>query len=308
MINFIKYRKIYYLFSGILILASIFSLFFFGLKLGIDFRGGSILEIEFKKDMPSSQKIQEELAELDLGSIYLQTTGERGLILRMKDIDEETHQELIERLRKEGEFEEKRFEAIGPAIGQELQQKTKILIALSLLIIVSYIAISFRKISRPIHSLQYGLVTALVALFHDVLITLGVFSFLGKFLEVEITVPIVVGLLTVFGYSINDTIVVFDRIRENLLKKVAINYGETVNVSLNQTLLRSLNTSLTTLFVLISLFFLGGETLKYFALVLILGVALGAYSSIFIASQVMVSLFNLKRRRLDFISKYAIRK
>ncbi len=296
-INFLKYRKIYYIFSGTLILASLFSLFFFGLKLGIDFTGGSILELEFREKLPSNQSIKEALSDLNLGSISLQTTGEKGLILRMRDIDEETHQEIIQRLKRDRQFEEKRFETIGPVISQELKQKTKILIILALLSVVFYIAISFRRISQPLSSFQYGLVTAFVALFHDILIPLGIFSLLGKFLEVQITIPIVVGLLTVFGYSINDTIVVFDRIRENLLKKVWITFTDTVNISLNQTLVRSLNTSLTTLFVLFSLFFLGGESLKYFTLVLILGVALGAYSSIFIASPVLVSWQSFSQRR-----------
>jgi len=295
--NFIRYRKIYYIFSGVLIAASLFALFFFGVNLGIDFTGGSILEVEFNNSRPSNQKVQEELASLNLGSIYLQTTGEKGLILRLKTIDEDTHQELIERLKEEGEFAEKRFEVIGPAIGQELQQKTKTLIALSLLAIVLYVALSFRRISRPLLSWHYGLVTAFVALFHNILIPLGVFSVLGEFLEIQITIPIIVGLLTVFGYSINDTIVVFDRIRENLLRRRGITYEDTVNLSLNQTFTRSLNTSLTTLFVLISLFFFGGESLKYFALVLILGVTLGTYSSIFIASPILVSWLNFKQRR-----------
>ena len=295
--NFTRYRKIYYIFSVVLIAASLFALFFFGVNLGIDFTGGSILEVEFNNSRPSNQKVQEGLANLNLGSIYLQTTGEKGLILRLKNIDEGVHQELIEKLKEEGEFTEKRFEVIGPAIGQELQQKTKTLIALSLLAIVLYVALSFRRISRPLLSWHYGLVTAFVALFHNILIPLGVFSVLGEFLEIQITIPIIVGLLTVFGYSVNDTIVVFDRIRENLLRRTGITYEDTVNLSLNQTFTRSINTSLTTLFVLISLFFFGGESLKYFALVLILGVTLGTYSSIFIASPILVSWFNLKQRR-----------
>jgi len=234
---------------------------------------------------------------IERGLIYIQTTGERGLILRMRDIDEETHQKLIEILRREGEFEEKRFEVIGPAVGKELQQKTTTLIVLSLLAIVSYVAISFRRISQPLLSWQYGLVTAFVALFHNVLIPLGIFAVFGKFLGVQITIPIVVGLLTILGYSVNDTIVVFDRIRENLLKRIGVTYEDTVNRSLNQTLVRSLNTSLTTVFVLISLFFFGGESLKYFSLILILGVVLGTYSSICIASPLMVSWFNARQKK-----------
>ena len=323
--NFLKYRKIYFVFSGILILASLFSLFMFGLKPGIDFTGGSILEVEYKANRFSNQEIKEKLAELDLGEIYIQPTGERGVILRMKDIDEATHQQVLEKL---GEAEELRFESIGPTIGQELKGKTKIVIVLSLLAIVLYIAFAFRKISRPLTSWQYG-IASLLALFHDILIPIGILSLLGFLYGVQITIPVIVALLTVLGYSINNTVVVFDRIRENLLKRIGATvaetsshlpersegremnkvqrtpprsvsqssaYEETVNNSLNQTLTRSINTSLTTLFVLTAIFFLGGETLKYFALALILGITAGTYSSIFLASPILVSWLRWRQR------------
>jgi preprotein translocase subunit SecF len=283
-VNFLKYSKIYFIFSGILIIAAIVCLFIFGLKPGIDFTGGSILEVEYKEARPSNQQIKEVLAELDLGEIYIQPTGEKGVILRMKDIGEDAHQKVLEKLKG---AEELRFESIGPVIGRELKDKTKIVVILSLLAIVSYIALVFRKVSRPIASWQYGL-SSLLALFHDILIPLGIFSLLGKFYGIQITIPVVVALLTVLGYSINNTVVVFDRIRENLLKRVGEKYEETVNISLSQTLTRSLNTSLTTLFVLVAIFFFGGETLKYFALALIIGIVAGTYSSLFLASPVLV--------------------
>jgi len=294
MINFIKYSKIYFFFSGILIAASIFAIIFFGFNLGIDFTGGSILELEFKKERISNQEIEKKLADLNLGNFVLQSTGERGLILRMKDISEETHQEILKKF--QGEAEEKRFEAIGSVIGRELKQKTKIFIFLTLLAIICYIGFAFRRASRPVSSWQYGLTAALVAFFHDILIPLGVFSFLGKFYQVQLTIPIIVGLLTILGYSVHDTIVVFDRIRENLLRKRGIGFEETINQSLNQTLTRSINTSLTSLFVLFAIFFLGGETLKYFSLVLILGISLGTYSSIFIASPILIVLLKWKHK------------
>ncbi|MFC1630072.1 protein translocase subunit SecF [Patescibacteria group bacterium] len=297
--NFLRYRKIYYAFSGLLIVASLYSLFSFGLNLGIDFTGGSIMEVEFQNTRPQSQEVQEALQDIDLGSISLQITGEKGLILRMKSIDEATHQFAIEKLNNNWGVTEKRFEMIGPAIGRELQQKTKTLIALSLLAIILYVALSFRRISRPLLSWHYGVVTAFVALFHNILIPLGAFAVLGELFEIQITIPIVVGLLTVFGYSINDTIVVFDRIRENLIKKSGVTYEDTVNLSLNQTLVRSVNTSLTTLFVLGSLFFLGGESLKYFAFVLILGIVLGTYSSLFVASPILVTFKNFRSRKFS---------
>lgn len=285
--DFLKYRKIYYIFSGILIFLSILAILLYGFNLGIDFTGGSILEIEFNKDRISNQEIERKLADLNLGSFTFQPTGERGLILRMKDIDEETHQEILKRF--QDEVEERRFESIGPVVGGELKQKTKLFAILILMAIIFYIAFAFRKASRPVSAWQYGITAALVAFFHDILIPLGVFSFLGKFYQVQLTIPIVVGLLTILGYSVHDTIVVFDRIRENLLRKRGITFEETVNQSLNQTLARSINTSLTSLFVLVAIFFFGGETLKYFSLILILGISLGTYSSIFIASPLLVT-------------------
>jgi preprotein translocase subunit SecF len=293
-IPFLKYKKIYFIFSGILILASLVCLIVFGLKPGIDFTGGSIMEIEYIEERPSNQEIKETLSGLDLGEVLVQPTEEKGVILKMKDISEDTHQEVLEKLKENKELEERRFESIGPVIGQELKQKTKIAIILSLMAIVLYIAWAFRKISQPIPSWQYG-IASLIVLFQDVLIPIGIFSVLGKFYGVQITIPVIAALLTVLGYSINNVVVVFDRIRENLLKHVGT-YQEIVNNSLNQTLTRSINTSLTTLFVLVAIFFLGGETLKYFALALILGIIAGTYSSIFLASPILVAWWERRKR------------
>ena len=292
-INFIKYRKIYFIISGILILGSIISLMVFGLKLGIDFVGGSILEIEYRDSRPSNREIEDKLSDLDLAEIHIQPTGEKGAIFRMKEISEDTHQEILGRLRENKELEEIRFETIGPVIGREVKQKTKVVLILALVSILLYITFAFRRVSRPIKSWQFGIAT-LIALFHDVLIPIGIFSILGKFYMIEISLPIVTALLTVFGYSVNDTVVVFDRIRENLLKK-NLAFEQTVNVSLNQTLSRSISTSLTTLFVLLAIFFFGGETLRYFSLALILGIVLGTYSSMCLASPLLVSWLKHKK-------------
>ncbi len=296
-INFLKYSKIYFIFSGILILASIVSLFVFGLKPGIDFTGGSILEVEYKGERPSNEMIRDSLAGLNLGEFSVQPTDEKGLILRMKEIQEETHQEIIEKLREGNNdgIEELRFESIGPVIGKELREKTGMVIVLSLLGISFYIAIAFRKLSFPAKSWQYG-ISSLIVLFHDALIPIGIFSVLGKIYEIQITIPVIVALLTVLGYSINNAVVVFDRIRENSLKRVGSSYENTVNISLNQTLTRSLNTSLTTLFVLVAIFFFGGETLKYFSLMLILGIIAGTYSSFFLASPILVAWLKWKKK------------
>ncbi len=283
MIRFTKYRKIYFAFSGILILASLVFLLVFGLRPGIDFTGGSIMEIEFQ-ERPSNKEIKESLSQLDLGDLYVQTTEEKGVILRMKDISEETHQKILSQFE---EAEEKRFELIGPVIGEELKEKTKIVVILALLAMIIYIALAFRRIQRPLKSWKYGVVSVLT-LCHDILIPLGVFSLLGRYYNVEITIPVITALLAVLGYSINNSVVVFDRIRENLFRR-GETFEETVDISLNQTLSRQINTSLTTLFVSLAILFFGGATLHFFALALVLGILAGTYSSIFIAAPLLVS-------------------
>ena len=285
--NFIRYKKIYFLLIGVLSLASIASLAVFGLKPGIDFTGGSILEIEYKEARPSSEIIGEKLAGLDLGQLTLQPTGEKGAIIRMKDINEDIHQEIVQRLGRDI-IEEKRFESVGSLIGQELRQKTITLISVSLFAIVFYIALAFRKVRRPIRSWEYAL-ASLSSLFHDILIPLGVFSILGRFYGVEISIPVVTALLTIGGSSINNVIVVFDRIRENIMKRggSGVTFEDTVNKSINETLGRCLNTSLCYLLPLFAIFFFGGETLKYFSLALIIGIIAGTYSAVLLAAPLL---------------------
>ena len=305
-IPFVKYRKIYFIFSGILLIGSLVCLIIFGLKLGIDFTGGSILELEFKTERPSNQEIRESLKGFDLGEIYIQPADEKGLILRMKDISEDVHQQILEKLKVNGELEEKRFESIGPVIGRELKEKTKILIAFSLLSIVFYIAIAFRKVQKPVSSWQYG-IASLFILSHDILIPLGIFALLGKFYQIQMTIPIICALLTVVGYAVNNVVVVYDRLRENLLKTlqrdIFLGFEETANRAINQTLTRQINTSLTTLFPLMTIFFLGGETLKYFALTLILGITAGTYSSIFLAVPILVTWLRWRMRGLTVVPR-----
>lgn len=292
--NFIKYRKIYFIFSGILILASLVFILIFGLKPGIDFTGGSILEIEYMTERPSNQEIREILKDLNLGDFSIQPTEQRGSILKMKDIDEETHQKIIQAL---GEIEEKRFESIGPTIGLELKEKSKTVVILSLVSMLLYIAFAFRKVSKPVKSWQYGIVSLFI-LSHDVLMPLGLLSILGKFHDVQITIPVLVALLTVVGYAINNVVVVFDRIRENLTKRAIFSFEEISNLAINQTLARQINTSLTTLFPLVFVYLIGGETLKYFALALIVGISFGTYSSIFLAVPVLASWLKWRTRRI----------
>lgn len=283
--NFTRYINYYLLLSGIVLTASVISIVLFGLQLGIDFTGGSILEVEYQGVRPSNQDIQDVLSDLDLGSIHVQPTGEKGVLIRMRDISEDMHQAVSSRL---GEFaQERRFESIGPVIGEELRDKALIIIVLSLFAIILYVAFAFRRIMHPVKLWNWS-IAALIALLHDTVITLGFLSLIGELQGLQIQIPIVVALLTVIGYSINDTVVVFDRVRENIVRKVGVDFADTIDKSLRQTLSRSLNTSLTTLIVLVALFVFGGATLNNFALTLIVGVIIGTYSSLFVAPMVLI--------------------
>lgn len=284
--NIIRFKNLYFAFSGTLVVASIIAIGVLGLNFGIDFLGGSILEGEYSSARPTVQEIEESLSEAELQSLVVQLTEDRGVILRTEFISQDTHEQISILLGED--FRELQFESIGPVIGKELKSQALWMVLLALIVLIVYIALAFRKITEPVRSWQYGVTTFLVLL-HDLIIPLGVFAVLGKIYGVQITIPIVVGLLTVLGYSINDTVVVFDRIRENLIKRTGIDFKDTVQISLLQTIGRSLSTSFTTLLVLFAIYFLGGATLKDFSLILIIGIIAGSYSSIFIAPMLLIT-------------------
>ncbi len=293
-IKFLKYRKISYSLSGMLVLGSILSMFIFGLIPGIEFAGGSILEAEYPEARPPMEEITEALAKLDLGEISVQPLGERGVLIRTSASGEETHHALMEALEP---AESKDFESIGPTVGRELRRNSAIAIILASLLVIFYIGVSFREKDGRVSSAKYGIVAAAIAFFHDILIILGIFALLGFFYGAQITIPITVALLTTLGYSINDTVVIFDRVRENLRKSIKRDLQEVINMSLNQTLGRSLSTSFTTLLVLFFLLFLAGPTLFYFILALIIGIILGTYSSIFLAGALVLDWNTLTERK-----------
>lgn len=287
-LNIISHRKIFYCISGILVLASIISLFTWGLKLGIDFTGGSLLEVDFKESRPSNGEVKQILSDLDLGEINLQPVGDKNLILRFGHVDEQKHLIVVDKLKSLKDLEEKRFETIGPTIGKEMKGRALSSILMVLLMIIAYIAWAFRKVSKPVSSFYYG-IASIIALFHDVIIPPGIFAILGYFYGMEINLLFITGLLTVLGFSVHDTIVVFDRIRENLRKGHFNDFETTVNESIKQTFSRSIATSLTVLITVLAIYLFGGESTKEFALLLIFGLFFGTYSSIFIASPLLVS-------------------
>lgn len=292
----LNYYKHLFVLSGIILLLGVISLAVFGLKLGIDFKGGTISEIEFQQSV-DQDKIRTILDDQGIKNYQLQLAGEKGVIIRTEALEKEQHDKINEAIKTQvGEFTEKKFDSFGPVVGEELKRKAIYQLILVSLGIVIYIAYAFRKVARPITPLQFG-IAAIVSLLHDLLIVLGIFSILGHFYNVEVDSLFVTAILTVLGFSIHDTIIIFDRIRENLKVYAGQSTEFIVNHSISQTLVRSLNTSLTVLFVLLAMLLFGGETIRFFVLALFIGIAAGTYSSIFVAAPMLVLFQNYKNRK-----------
>lgn len=293
MYNIISKIKYAYILSGTLTILSIISLFTWGLRYGIDFTGGTLMEVKFENGVPGSSNIEGTLKDLNLGSLTLQPTQNQSLLIRYASEDDTLNQKVFETIHnKYGDTQELRVDFANSTISKELKTKSLWAIFWAVVGIMSYIAWAFRKVSRPVESWKYG-AGAVIALIHDVLITAGVFSVLGHFFDIEVGIPFVAALLTILGFSVHDTIVVYDRTRENLLRSSSKEkFPEIVNKSLNETLVRSINTSLTVIITLLSIYIFGGESIRYFALALLVGVTFGTYSSIFIASALLVTIYN----------------
>jgi len=259
------------------------------------------MEVEYTNARPDISKIKDSISKLEYGKIIIQPTGDKGYIIRTRTLKNTEHAPLLDVLKVDGaQLVEKRFNTVGPIVGEELRKKALIAIAVVVIAIIFFIAFVFRKVSKPVSSWKYGLV-AIVALAHDIIIPTGIFVLLGsRFIEFQVDTLFIMALLAILGYSINDTIVVFDRIRENLRKnneyREREEFDKTVSKSLTQTYARSLNTSLTTLIVLVALYAFGGESTRQFALVLSIGVIAGTYSSIFLASPLLVTLEKFQNR------------
>ncbi len=291
----VKNRKIFYIISSIVVLASIISLFVFGLNYGIDFKGGSIMEVGYPLERPENGEVEALLATSGFKGFSLRASGDTDLIVRTAHLSEEDKTKLLGALSGGGKWplEQKRFSSVGPTLGAELRSKALLSIALVIIAIILFIAFAFRKVSEPISSWKYGLM-AIVALIHNVIIPTGVFAILGHYLGVEVDALFVTALLVVLGFSVHDTIVVFDRVRENLKKNKEYNkkeiFEETVGKSVSQTLARSINTSLTTIITLVALYIWGSESTKWFSLALLIGITVGTYSSICLASPLLVTI------------------
>lgn len=297
MFNTLKYYKLWFTISAVILLFGVISLSVFGLKLGIDFKGGTYIELQFNQDYDIS-KVKSAVDIQNIGTYQLQTAGTNALIIKTASLDKEAQDKLLAEITKQaGEYKEIRLDFIGPIVGQELKKNSLYQLLLVSIGIVFYIGYAFRKVAKPVTSWRFGW-SAVIALLHDLLFVLGFFSILGHYKGVEIDSLFVTAMLTVLGFSVHDTIVVFDRIRENLKVYPGQSIEYVVNHSIAQTLVRSLNTSLTVLFVLLSLLLFGGETIRYFVLALFIGILVGTYSSIFIASPVLVQWQKWKTKQI----------
>ena len=297
----VKHRKIFYALSVLLIGFSFFSIFKWGLNFGIDFKGGTIVEVQYTNAVVNASSttpvasmttddVKAKLGTLGLGDFTVQQTGQNGFIIRTKALEDSMRKQVTATLG--GEI--KRIDSVGPILGQELQGKAMWSLVLVLLAIIIFITYAFRGVSKPISSWKYGVV-AVVALFHDVIVPTGIFAYLGRNGGYEIDALFVTALLVILGFSIHDTIVVFDRTRENL-KVLGFGHStnkksfeEIVGMSIKQTIARSINTSLTTVLALIALYMYGPSTTHTFSLALIIGIVVGTYSSIFIGSPLLVT-------------------
>jgi preprotein translocase subunit SecF len=279
-------RKWFFIGSALIIVPGLVFLLLGGLKLGIDFTGGSLWEVQFKQPVePAAMKTI--LGDNGFGDAQVQTAEGNVLQIRIRELKEGSPQKLaLENAfrAKFGDFTQLQLQTVGPTVGTSISQRAILAIAFASIGILCYIAYAFRKAQHPF---RFG-VCAIIAMVHDVFVLLGIFAILGYVFNIEIDSLFVTAVLTVIGFSVHDTIVVFDRVRENTIRRVASTYEDIVNYSLVQTMVRSLNTSLTVVFTLLALYLFGGETIKNFVLALLIGIVSGTYSSIFNASLLLV--------------------
>ena len=303
----VRLRKWFFVLSTFLVALSFYGMFVYGFNLGIDFRGGTITEVRYPPAQtgegarPEKMLVESSISSLSLGGFSVRPSGEDSYIIRTKELSVEEGAALIESLKIGAGMAPvvERSNTIGPVAGTELKDKAVKAILVVVLVIVLFVTFAFRKVSRPVASWKYGLAT-IVALSHDLIIPTGVFIFLGRLYGLEIDLLFVGGLLAILGYSVHDTIVVFDRVRENLRinheTRTDEEFEAVVGRSVTQTMARSINTSLTLLITLLALYFIGSSTTKDFALLLIIGVVAGTYSSIFLASPLLVTFYKLQKK------------
>ena len=298
----VKKRIIFFILSVLLIGGSFGVIAKYGLNYGIDFKGGSILEVTYVEVdgavTPSLDEVKTILTNSGVGNALVSPRGEKGYVIKMRELSSEEKNDVVAALTSNAANPVivEKFNSIGPTVGDELRSKAYLAIAVVLFCIILFILFAFRKVKNP---LNYGIAT-LLALAHDVIIPTGIYVLWSQYTGAEIDLLFVSALLAILGYSVHDTIVVFDRVRENVLKHAGVKNGpsfeESVGISVTETMARSINTSLTTAIMLVALYFVGGTSTQNFAFILLAGVVVGTYSSIFIASPLLVTLEGLRNK------------
>jgi preprotein translocase subunit SecF len=284
--NIIKNKNIYFAISLALLVIGMAPLFIYGLRLGIDFTGGSKLDLQSQKTL-SRNEISEVLENLQYEGFKVQEVGEKAVSITTKPIDQKQKNQIVTELKKKDTtIAETSFETVGPTVGEETRNNALTAVLIASIAIALYIAWAFREVSKPVASWKFG-ITAIIALVHDTLITIGIFALFGYFFGAEVDSLFITAILTIMGFSVHDTIVVFDRIRENLKKNQKESFDNIVNNSVLETFNRSLNTSLTVVIVLFCMLLFGGESIRWFVATLLVGIVVGTYSSIFTASPIL---------------------
>lgn len=294
--NLVKHKKLYFLISGIVIIPGFISFLLFGLKPSIDFTGGSRFELEIQGNISPSE-VKDSLVEKKVPVVSVRSEENNTFLVRTDALGSEARKKVSAQIKSAyPKAKELSFETVGATIGKETTMNALYAVVIASIAIMAYIAFAFRHVSQPVSSWKFG-VCAIIALVHDVLVVVGLFSVLGYFFQIEVDSLFITALLTVMGFSVHDTIVVFDRIRENLKKHSGTNFEVNVNNSILETLNRSLNTSITVILVLFMLLLFGGASIRWFTVALLVGMVAGTYSSIFNASQLLVVWYEFDKKR-----------
>ncbi len=302
-----KYQNYFFFIPVASSVLAIAALLMWNLHAGIDLKGGSLLEVKFPGGRPDQAALQTKVDSLGFGEVRIQPSNTAEYVLRQRDLTNTEKNKLSEAVNSFGTAEEVQFNSVGPSIGAELMQKAWYAIAMITLLTIGFIAFAFRGVSEPVASWKYGVV-AIITLLHDILIPTGLFAYLGHVRGAEVGALFIVALLTILGISINDTIVVFDRIRENLNLNINANhkieaFGVVVWRSIMQTLTRSINTSVTVIVMLAALFWYGPVSTQDFSLTLIVGMLAGTYSSILVASPLLILIEKRQKPKPVIVAK-----
>ena len=297
----VRHRKLFFTLTGLILAGALGALLVYGLPLGIDFKGGSLIQVEYAGTRPDLRVVQERVATVPVGAVSVRASGERAVNIRTSTLTPETHEAILTALQQTGtssstsslQLTELAYTSIGPSLGSQFTNKALWALLAVILAIVLYIAWAFRKVSRPVPSWVYGL-TVIIILVHDLIVPAGFFAIFSHFTGAEADALFITALLALLGYSVNDTIVIFDRVREHLAinerKGTREEFADTVGKSISETLTRSVNTSFTVVLALLALVFLGAAATRDFALVMLVGVIAGTYSSILLAAPLLIPL------------------